>query len=78
MLTHRQKRELARIHADTSNKVREWMSERIEASSLGNVFAEEALRAFLKAYKRFGSGAAALRYLQGGDHEQLTLERLDG
>jgi hypothetical protein len=78
VLTRNQKRAIALIHTDTSDTVRAWLSERTRSSLEGNPWAEAQLKAFLKAYQRFGTGTAALRYLEGGTHEQLTIGEDDG
>lgn len=73
MLSSAQKRMLDYCHSQTSIQVQAWIDERRDSMHHSNPWAEEQLRAFLKAYDRFGSGVAALRYLEGGDHEQLKL-----
>ncbi len=73
-LSRQQKDQLAYIHANTSLKVQAWIDERLEANYRANPWAEAQLKEFLQAHAKFGSGVQALRYLEGGEHEQLGME----
>lgn len=72
MTTPQDKRDLDRAWQGTSDTVREWLTERREASSKGNPWAEEQLKVFLKHYRASGSGVQAHRRLVG-NHEQTGL-----
>lgn len=73
MLTQQQRELLAKIHANTSDSCRIWITQNVASASQGDEQAERACKVFLSAYRKHGSGIRALIWMQGGEHEQLHL-----
>lgn len=65
---------IAKAWDQTSDEVRAWLTERSQRAAAGNPWAEEQLKAFLRAFQKFDSGVKAYRYLVGGEHEQLRMD----
>lgn len=74
MLTQQQREHLAKIHADTSDTVRIWITQNVASAQQGDPFAEHACKVFLNAYRKHGSGVRALAWMQEGEHEQLKID----
>jgi len=73
MLTQQQREILAKIHGETGDTVRIWITQTVASANEGDPFAERECKAFLSAYRKLGSGIQALAWLQGGEHEQLKI-----
>ena len=72
MLSRSDKNYARRVWAETSDTVRDWITERLEADASGNAWAEEQLKHFIKLHKELGSGVQAHRRMYG-EYEQQKL-----
>ena len=73
MLSQQQRELLAKIHGETGDTVRIWITQTVASANEGDPFAERDCKAFLSAYRKLGSGIQALAWLHGGEHEQLKM-----
>lgn len=73
MISADDKKYLRFVWTNTSETVREWMSERIKACEMSNPWAEEQLKVFIKLHKKHGSGITAHKMMYG-EYQQLPLE----
>lgn len=72
MINDADKKYLREVWKQTSDTVREWIQERIKASTNGNPWADEQLKVFIKLHKQHGSGVEAHKRMYG-EYEQQKL-----